>query len=80
MSASSPLRLEARKHWLTVVWLPKYARELNDIEVVWHDLKAHNHAYYTFTDAADLDRAIYKAVQALNNERSRNPLVKCNLL
>ena len=68
--------LEARKHWLTVEWLPKYAPELNDIEVVWHDLKAHNLAHYTFTDAADLDRAIHQAVQALNNERSRNPLVK----
>ena len=67
--------LEARKHWLTVEWLPKYAPELNDIEVVWHDLKAHNLAHYTFTDAADLDRAIHQAVQALNNERSRNPLV-----
>ena len=32
--------IEARKHWLTVEWLPKYAPELNDIEVVWHDLKA----------------------------------------
>ena len=55
----------------------KYAPELNfDIEVVWHDLKAHNLAHYTFTDAADLDRAIHQAVQALNsNERSRNPLV-----
>ena len=63
--------LEARKHWLTVEWLPKYAPELNDIEVVWHDLKAHNLAHYTFTDAADLDRAIHQAVQALNNERSR---------
>ena len=67
--------LEARKHWLTVEWLRKYAPELNDIEVVWHDLKAHNLAHYTFTDAADLDRAIHQAVQALNNERSRNPLV-----
>ena len=67
--------LEARKHWLTVEWLPKYAPELNDIEVVWHDLKAHNLAHYTFTDAADLDQAIHQAVQALNNERSRNPLV-----
>ena len=25
---------DARKHWLTVEWLPKYAPELNDIEVV----------------------------------------------
>ena len=32
--------LDARKHWLTVEWLPKYSPELNDIEVVWHDLKA----------------------------------------
>jgi transposase len=31
--------LAARAHWLTVEWLPKYAPELNDIEVVWHDLK-----------------------------------------
>jgi transposase len=31
--------LETRKHWLTVEWRPKYAPELNDIEVVWHDLK-----------------------------------------
>ena len=29
------------------------------------DLKAHNLAHYTFTDAADLDRAIDQAVQAL---------------
>ena len=71
--------LEARKHWLTVEWLPKYAPELNDIEVVWHDLKAHNLAHYTFTDAADLDRAIHQAVQALNNERSRNPLVNSRI-
>ncbi len=57
----------------------KYAPELNDIEVVWHDLKAHNLAHYTFTDAADLDRAIHQAVQALNNERSRNPLVNSRI-
>jgi len=34
--------LAARAHWLTVEWLPKYTPELNDIEVVWHDLKAHH--------------------------------------
>jgi len=33
---------ETRAHWLIVEWLPKYAPELNDIEVVWHDLKAHH--------------------------------------
>ena len=40
VSKASRAALEARKHWLTVEWLPKYAPELNDIEVVWHDLKA----------------------------------------
>ena len=68
--------LEARKHWLTIEWLPKYAPELNDIEVVWHDLKAHHLAHQTFTDTDDLDRAIHEAVQALNNERRMGPLVK----
>ncbi|WP_164923782.1 transposase [Sinorhizobium fredii] len=60
MSASGPIHLskaslaalEARKHWLTVEWLPKYAPELNDIEVVWHDLKTHHLAHQTFTDTA----------------------------
>jgi DNA-binding transcriptional regulator of glucitol operon len=28
--------------------------ELNDIEVVWHDLKAYQLAHKTFTDAAEL--------------------------
>jgi hypothetical protein len=27
--------LAARAHWLRIEWLPKYAPELNDIEVVW---------------------------------------------
>jgi transposase len=67
--------LEARKHWLTVEWLPKYAPELNDIEVVWHDLKAHHLAHQTFTDAAALERAVHTAVAALNRERSVDPLV-----
>jgi transposase len=68
--------LEARKHWLTVEWLPKYAPELNDIEVVWHDLKAHHLAHQTFHDTLALDRAIHAAVAALNHERSVGPLVK----
>lgn len=67
--------LEARKHWLTIEWLPKYAPELNDIEVVWHDLKAHHLAHQTFADAAALDRAIHIAVDALNQERNVDPLV-----
>ncbi len=66
--------IEARKHWLTVEWLPKYAPELNDIEVVWRDLKAHHLAHQTFTDANHLDRAIHAAVGALNNERRLDPL------
>src|ERR1700733_13434488 len=67
--------IEARKHWLTVEWLPKYAPELNDIEVVWHDLKARHLAHQTFADADALDRAIHAAVAALNRERTVNPLV-----
>ncbi len=70
VSKASLKALEARKHWLTVEWLPKYAPELNDIEVVWHDLKAHHLAHQTFTDAAALDRAVHAAVAALNRERS----------
>ena len=66
--------LAAREHWLTVEWLPKYAPELNDIEVVWHDLKAHHLAHQTFTDAETLDAAIHQAVAALNAERGRDPL------
>lgn len=66
--------LAARAHWLTVEWLPKYAPELNDIEVVWHDLKAHNLAHQTFTDTHALHQAIHAAVAALNLERNRDLL------
>ncbi len=66
--------LAARQHWLTVEWLPKYAPELNDIEVVWHDLKAHRLAHQTFTDAEALDHEIHSAVEALNRERNVDPL------
>lgn len=67
--------LAARRHWLTIEWLPKYAPELNNIEVVWHDLKAHHLAHQTFTDATALDRGIHNAVEALNRERIVDPLV-----
>ena len=67
--------LDARKHWLTIEWLPKYAPELNDIEVVWRDLKAHHLAHQTFTDAEALDREIHAAVEALNRERNVDSLV-----
>jgi transposase len=68
-SKTSLAALAARKHWLTVEWLPKYAPELNDIELVWHDLKAHHLAHQTFTDIDALDREINQAVSKLNAER-----------
>ena len=72
--------LDARKHWLTVEWLPKYAPELNDIEVVWRDLKAHHLAHQTFTDVEALDREIHAAVEALNRERNLDSLVNWRIL
>ena len=48
--------------------------ELNDIEVVWHDLKAFHLAHQTFIDTAALDRAIHTAVHDLNVERMVDPL------
>ncbi len=74
-SKLSQAALAARAHWLTVEWLPKYAPELNDIEVVWRDLKAHHLAHQTFTDVEELDREIHAAVKALNRERNINSLV-----
>lgn len=76
VSKATTAALAARAHWLTVEWLPKYAPELNDIEVVWHDLKAHHLAHQTFTDVEALDRAIHAAVTTLNTERNVDPLVK----
>jgi transposase len=69
VSKATIAALAARAHWLTVEWLPKYAPELNDIEVVWHDLKAHQLAHQTFTGADALDRTIHAAVTTLNIER-----------
>ena len=71
--------LAARAHWLTVEWLPKYAPELNDIEPVWRDLKAHHLAHQTFTDDAALDDAIHQGVQDLNRERMPAPLGKLRI-
>ncbi len=68
--------LAARVHWLTIERLPKYAPELNHIERVWRDLKAHHLAHHTFADAHALDRAIHQAVGALNDERMALPLPK----
>jgi transposase len=58
LSKLSRAALTALANWLTVEWLPKYAPELNDTEVVWHDLKAHSLAHQTFTDIAALNQAI----------------------
>ncbi|MHB8416041.1 MAG: IS630 family transposase [Acidiferrobacteraceae bacterium] len=76
VSKLSRAALAARAHWLTVEWLPKYAPELNDIELVWRDLKAHHLAHQTFADANALDQAIHTAVKHLNQERMANPLAK----
>ena len=73
-SKMSRAALAARAHWLTVEWLPKYAPELNDIEVLWRDLKRHHLAHQTVTGPDDLDRAIHEAVVKLNTERNRHPL------
>ena len=73
-SKATKVALAARAHWLSVEWLPKYAPELNDIETVWRDLKAHYLAHQTFTDTEDLDQAIQHAVGALNLERKPDPL------
>ena len=72
--------LAARAHWLTVEWLPKYAPELNEIEPVWRDLKAHHLAHQTFTDVAALDQAIHDAVIDLNRERIPDPLATPRIL
>jgi len=72
-SKASRAALAARAHWLTVEWLPKYAPELNDIEVLWRDLKRHHLAHQTFTGPDDLDRAIQDAVTKLNAERHGHP-------
>ena len=74
VSKLSRAALAARAHWLTVEWLPKYAPELNDIEVVWHDLKAYQLAHKTFTDVVELNDAIHTAVSDLNRERMTVPL------
>jgi transposase len=72
-SKASRAALAERAHWLTVEWLPKYAPELNDIEVLWRDLKRHHLAHQTFTGPDDLDRAIQDAVTKLNAEPHGHP-------
>jgi transposase len=59
--------------------LPKYAPELNDIELVWRDLGAHHLAHRTFVDPAELDMVIHCAVDALNHERMPLPLARLRI-
>jgi DDE superfamily endonuclease len=61
---------------LTVEWLPKYTPELNDIEAIWHNLKAPHRAHQTVTGVNALDQAIHAGVEALNLERMVVPLAK----
>jgi transposase len=74
VSKATTAALAARAHWLAIEWLPKYAPELNDIEVVWRDLKTGHLAHQTFSDADALDQNIHAAVAAWNVERNRHPL------
>jgi transposase len=66
-------RALAKRPWLTLEWLPKYAPELNDIERCWRDLKQHQIANRTSADAGDLNRAIHNAVNRPNHERQPHP-------
>jgi transposase len=79
VSKATQAALAARAHWLTVEWLPKYAPELNDIELTWRDLKTHHLAHRTFTDPDALDTAIHEAVAGLNVERNTHPLDKLRI-
>jgi len=59
-----------QRPWLTIEWLPRYAPELNDIELAWRDLKRHHLAHRTFADAQHLDQALHQAVSTRNRERT----------
>jgi transposase len=61
----------SQRPWLTVEWLPRYAPELNDIELAWRDLKRHHLAHRTFTDAQQLEAAIHQSVIDMNRERMK---------
>ena len=75
-SKLSRAALAARAHGLTVEWLAKYAPELNDIEAVWRDLKAHHLAHQTFKNTDALDQATQAAVHARNQQRRPHSLAK----
>jgi transposase len=74
VSKASGAALAERAHWLTVEWLPKYAPELNAIEIVWGDLKARHLAHSTFIDLDSLETTIHHAVADWNSIRNSDPL------
>ena len=79
-SKATSAALQARRHWLTVEWLPKYAPELNDIEIVWGQMKKSELAHQTFSSLDDLDQAIHrKAAEAINRRTNRHPLVNLRI-
>jgi hypothetical protein len=78
-SKASLAALAARAHWLTVEWLPKYAPELNDIEIVWGQMKKGQLAHQTFSGPEDLDRAIHRAVKAMNSRPAGRPLANLRI-
>lgn len=78
-SKATQAALAARAHWLSVEWLPKYAPELNDIEPIWRDLKAHHLAHQTFIHEDALNQAVHHAVHTLNAERAKHPLVNLRI-
>lgn len=61
----------AARPWLTVEWLPKYAPELNEIELAWRDLKRNHLAHRTFVDAEHLEATVHGSVADLNRERMK---------
>ena len=68
----------AARPWITIEWLPKYAPELNDIELAWRDLKQHYLAHRTFADANNLEATIHHSVSDMNRERAN--LLSCDSL
>jgi transposase len=67
--------LAQRDHWLKPEWMAKYAPELNDIERSWKTLKSQRLAHKTFTNADHLETTIHRELEAMNANRSTDPLV-----
>lgn len=61
--------LDARWPWLHVIWLPKHASDLNDIERDWLHLKRNDLAHLMFTTPEELDLAIRRAIRDFNRRR-----------